>query len=283
MRWSRLCANAAVCLFAAIMPALAAMPLSLADLRAAPMPPSFIAPMPPLFDTQEIFHGDTAPFKQWTDMRGRMNEEYATAPPSCGSRQPECEMDEWSQLVVTVAPLPLRDKLDRVNLALNAVPYVPSARNWRRAAYWETPLEFLAYGGQCQDYAIAKYMLLREAGVPADQMRIVVLRATALDEDHAVLVVDVDGEALMLDDKRTGVVPASAETSYRPYYSINELGWWQHVAVETIALAQHPAGAPSSSTFADSLETAAPSALAGLRKVGRLIDSIPLPFAEPSS
>jgi predicted transglutaminase-like cysteine proteinase len=93
-----------------------------------------------------------------------------------------------------------------------------------------TPLEFLAYGGQCQDYAIAKYVALRQAGVPADQMRIVILRATARGEDHAVLVVNVDGEAMMLDNLRTGVVPANSEASYRPYYSINESGWWQHKA-----------------------------------------------------
>jgi len=100
--------------------------------------------------------------------------------------------------------------------------------NASAGASWWKPNS--GYGGQCQDYAIAKYMALRQAGVPAALMRVVILRATDLGEDHAVLVVNVDGETLMLDNLRSGIVAASSETSYRPYYSINEAGWWQHIA-----------------------------------------------------
>jgi len=230
MRWSRLCLNAVVYFFVSVMPAFAALPPATSN----PAP----APMPALFNTQEIFHGDNSPFKQWGDMIGRANAEFAGSPTACTRGRPECAMNEWSHLVAVLTPMPLREKVIRANAALNGVPYVLSTRNWGRPNYWETPLEFLSYGGQCQDYAIAKYMLLRQAGVPADQMRIVVLRATARGEDHAVLVVNVDGEALVLDNMRTGVIPASAETSYRPYYSINELGWWQHVAANTVQTAQ---------------------------------------------
>ena len=225
MRWSRLCSNAVVFWFVSVMPAFAALPPATSNLGFAPIP----ATMPGLFDTREIFHNDTSPFKQWTDMLGRANAEFAGSPAACTRGRPECATNEWSRLVNQLAPLSLRDKLIRVNAVLNAVPYVPTIHNWNRPMYWETPLEFLSYGGQCQDYAIAKYMALRQAGVSADQMRIVVLHAAAIG-DHAVLVVNVDGEALVLDNMRTGVVPANSVTSYRPYYSINEPGWWQHTA-----------------------------------------------------
>jgi predicted transglutaminase-like cysteine proteinase len=230
MRWSRLCSNAVVFLFVSVIPALAALP------PATSLPGA--AAMPALFNTQEIFRGDNSPFKQWGEMVGRTNTEFTTASTACNSRRPECELNEWTQLVAQLSALPLRDKVIRANAVLNAVPYVLTARNWGRPMYWEAPLEFLAYGGQCQDYAIAKYVALRQAGVPADQMRIVVLRATDRGEDHAVLVVDVDGEAMMLDNMHTGVVPTAAEASYRPYYSINELGWWQHKASALTQTAQ---------------------------------------------
>jgi predicted transglutaminase-like cysteine proteinase len=233
MRWSRLCSNAVVLFFVSVMPAFAALPPATANLGLTPLP----APVPGLFNTGEIFHGDTSPFKQWTGMLGRANSEFAS-PTACTRGRPECAMNEWSQLIGQLTPLPLRDKVIRVNAALNAVPYVPTMRNWNRPIYWEAPLEFLSYGGQCQDYAIAKYMALRQAGVAADQMRIVVLRATARGEDHAVLVVNVDSEALMLDNLRTGVVPANSVTSYHPYYSINETGWWQHNAANAVQTAQ---------------------------------------------
>ena len=264
MHWSRLCANAVVFLFVSVIPALAAPPPAIADLR--------VAPMPRLFDTQEIFHGDTAPFKLWTDMLRRANAEFAAAPASCTDRRPECAMNEWSQLVARLAPLPVREKVIHANVALNAVPYALSTRNWGRAGYWEAPLEFLTYGGQCQDYAITKYMLLLQAGVPADQMRIVVLRATVRGEDHAVLVVNIDGEALMLDDERTGVVPADAETSYSPYYSINQIGWWQHIAPNTDQPAERQAR--SSSPIGELFSAAAHFTLAPWRSVARMLDAI---------
>jgi predicted transglutaminase-like cysteine proteinase len=94
--------------------------------------------------------------------------------------------------------------------------------------YWETAFEFLHYGGQCQDYAIAKYLLLRAAGVPADQMRMVVLRDTAINLDHAVLAVYVDGQPQLLDNLRNDIVAANSVSDYHPYYSINENGWWYH-------------------------------------------------------
>jgi len=94
--------------------------------------------------------------------------------------------------------------------------------------YWETAFEFLRHGGQCQDYAIAKYLLLREAGVPANLMRMVVLRDAAIGLDHAVLAVYVDGEPMLLDNLHAGIVPASEASNYHPYYSINENGWWYH-------------------------------------------------------
>ena len=59
----------------------------------------------------------------------------------------------------------LREQIEMVNQAMNRHPYITTMQNWHRSMYWETAFEFLRYGGQCQDYAIAKYLLLRSAGV----------------------------------------------------------------------------------------------------------------------
>src|SRR5262249_51094722 len=139
-----------------------------------------------------------------------------------------CEPREWHRLVDLLKPLELRAKVAAVNALLNRYPYVSSAANWHESNHWETPFEFLARSGQCQDYAIAKFMLLRAAGVPNDLLRIVVLRDTRLALDHAVLVAYVDGQALLLDNQLPEVVPAASIHHYQPYYSINETGWWLH-------------------------------------------------------
>lgn len=220
-----------VALLAAVVvtPAWAARtPLS-EEQRFAPQAAIDFAPHPELFGTQETFNSSAATFPQWTDMERRAAKEFAADDHACSSRaDTHCTPAEWSQLVAELRPLPLREKIERANEAMNRLPYIPTAVNWHRSMYWEAPFQFLRHGGQCQDYAIAKYFLLRQAGVPAEAMRMVVLRDTAIAEDHAVLAVYVDGQAMVLDNLRADIVSTDRATAYRPYYSINETGWWRH-------------------------------------------------------
>jgi predicted transglutaminase-like cysteine proteinase len=182
-----------------------------------------------LFGSSEVYSPDTGRFKQWTGMLARAAAERKDAQHVCNSRRDtHCAPAEWQALIDQLRGLDLRRQIAIVNQAMNRHPYVPTAANWHRSMYWESPFEFLRHGGQCQDYAIAKYMLLRAAGVPADQMRMVVLRDAAIGLDHAVLAVYVDGEPLLLDNLRSDIVGASTVQYYRPYYSINENGWWTH-------------------------------------------------------
>lgn len=183
----------------------------------------------PLFGSREVYSQSTWQFKQWTDMLSRADAEFQDAQHICTSlNDTHCVPAEWQALIDQIKGHDLREQIDIVNQAMNRHPYVTTMQNWHRPMYWETAFEFLRYGGQCQDYAIAKYLLLRAAGVPADQMRMVVLRDTAINLDHAVLAVYVDGQPQLLDNLRTDIVAASSVSDYRPYYSINENGWWYH-------------------------------------------------------
>lgn len=191
---------------------------------------------PSLFGTSEMVGHDLSHFTDWESVMRRSRAQFAAARGVCSAAdERDCVPRRWAALVDAVKDLPLRLEIARVNDALNQVPYVPTAQNWHRAMYWETPFEFLRYGGQCQDYAIAKYELLRQAGVPADLMRMVVLHDTAIDRDHAVLVVYVDGEAMVLDILNPAIVPADTVSVYRPYYSINENAWWYHFGAHSMA------------------------------------------------
>lgn len=182
-----------------------------------------------LFGSREVYSSATWRFPQWTDMLARNTQEIQAASHVCASRDDtQCVPQEWQALLDEMRGKDLRDQIKIANNAMNGHPYVPTAQNWHRSMYWETAFQFLRYGGQCQDYAIAKYLLLRAAGVPADLMRMVVLRDAAIGLDHAVLAVYVDGEPMLLDNLRTGIVPASEVSYYHPYYSINENGWWYH-------------------------------------------------------
>lgn len=182
-----------------------------------------------LFGSHEVYSQSTWRFPQWTDMLTRAANEEQDAQHVCASRNDtHCTPPEWQSLLDQLKGVSLRQQIEIANQAMNHHPYVPTEQNWHRSMYWETAFQFLRYGGQCQDYAIAKYLLLRAAGVPADQMRMVVLRDAAIGLDHAVLAVYVDGQPMLLDNLRSDIVPASSVSYYHPYYSINEDGWWYH-------------------------------------------------------
>lgn len=185
---------------------------------------------PALFGAREIHSPDLSAFVKWTGMLERFRREQGRGKESCArDAGAGCAALEWRLMLDALAGLDLRAKVERVNALINRHPYVPSMRNWGESNRWETPFEFLSRGGQCQDYAIAKYLLLRAAGVPAAQLRIVVLRDMRLGLDHAVAVAYVEGRVLMLDSQLASVARADDIHHYQPYYSINEEGWWLHL------------------------------------------------------
>jgi predicted transglutaminase-like cysteine proteinase len=188
-----------------------------------------VASEPALFGTREVYSRDSSAFYKWHGVMERFAAEERRAAACPRGPAELCRSEaEWQALVQSLQGLDLRAKIDAANAALNRHPYVASAANWHESNYWETPFEFLSRGGQCQDYAVTKYLLLRAAGVPAEQLRVVVLRDTRLGLDHAVTVAYVGGEALLLDNLRSAVVAAESVSEYQPYYSINEQGWWLH-------------------------------------------------------
>jgi predicted transglutaminase-like cysteine proteinase len=106
--------------------------------------------------------------------------------------------------------------LKRVNDALNRMEYFEDSRLWSLNDYWATPAEFLARrAGDCEDYAIAKYFLLLELGVPAAEMRIAIVRDVARRLTHAVLVVRTEHGPMLLDNVIEEVVPTGRAPQYR--------------------------------------------------------------------
>jgi len=208
------------------------LPLAFALLLWGPQPAAAGAnspAQPSIFGTEEIFTPGIDRFYKWAGMLERWHEAKAEAVSFCAPGERErCMPQEWLRLVALLRPLDLRAKLTTVNALINRYPYTASETNWHEANHWETPFEFLTRSGQCQDYAITKYLLLRAADVPDDVMRLVVLRDDRQGADHAVLVVYVNGEALLLDNQLSEVTPTERIAYYRPYYSINESGWWLH-------------------------------------------------------
>lgn len=116
-----------------------------------------------------------------------------------------------------------RYRRDRREMSLSVTPEGQAKlRN-----HWTTLLDFMRRGGDCEDFAVAKYFLLRELGVPADDMRVLVTWERRARDYHAVLAVrQEDGSAWLLETDDS--IVRSGQRRYRFIYALNEEGIWDH-------------------------------------------------------
>jgi predicted transglutaminase-like cysteine proteinase len=65
---------------------------------------------------------------------------------------------------------------------------VSDEMQWGVADHWSDPFEtLLSNRGDCEDYAILKYAALLEAGIPEDDVKIVILKNFFPNENHAAV------------------------------------------------------------------------------------------------
>ena len=90
----------------------------------------------------------------------------------------------WQALMDKAPTADRRAQLERVNRFFNKVPFVSDLAHWGREDYWATPLELLvSNGGDCEDFSIAKYFTLRSIGVPAENLRLIYVKAIQINQD----------------------------------------------------------------------------------------------------
>jgi len=129
--------------------------------------------------------------------------------------------------------------LEVVNRIANRHPYRSDLANFHKREHWASPLEFLANSGDCEDYAIFKYALLRHLGMPADSLRIVLLRRKADGLGHAVLAAYLDDKVYILDSVDGFIRPHDEVKAYTAVFSFNENTRWAHI--ESLPGASAPA------------------------------------------
>ncbi len=171
-------------------------------------------------------------FPKWTGTLARYFAERKLAQGSCSSRRfNRCHLQRWQAFVKRQRGRSRMAQLRAVNAYANRARYITDPVNYNMPDYWATPRQFLRRNGDCEDYAIVKYLSLRALGMPANSMRILVLVDQNLRLAHAVLIVYLNGTAYVLDNQIGYVVDHRRIYHYRPIYSINEKGWWAHMRV----------------------------------------------------
>lgn len=119
-----------------------------------------------------------------------------------------------------------RARFGEINRAINlAIRPMSDQAQYGEIDVWSSPLVTFAHGaGDCEDYAIAKFVALRMAGVSPDDLRIIIMRDTIHGEDHAVAAARLDGQWLTLDNRRMVMVEDADIRNYRPMFVINQYG-----------------------------------------------------------
>jgi len=135
----------------------------------------------------------------------------------------------WRNLINENQDSSSNDKLQRVNDFFNSLEFANDIDHWGKEDYWATPLQMLSTnGGDCEDFAIAKYFTLREMGIPAEQLRLTYVKALRLNQAHMVLTYFPTAEAdpLILDNLVGEISPATERDDLLPVYSFNGNGLW---------------------------------------------------------
>jgi predicted transglutaminase-like cysteine proteinase len=166
--------------------------------------------------------------EKWLGVERKLDDERVQLALCDGDRE-RCVSPAALQLLAIVDNARAREgraRLGEINRAINlAIRPMSDMAQHGQIDVWSSPLDTFTTGaGDCEDYAIAKFVALRMAGVSSDDLRIVVLRDTIRGEDHAVAMARLDDHWLTLDNRRMAMVEDADVRNYRPLFVIDDHG-----------------------------------------------------------
>ena len=141
---------------------------------------------------------------------------------------PSPEYREWWNFIRSIKNDTPVDQITKTNKWLNKFTYKQDNWIYNRADHWATPSEFLKNGGDCEDFAIIKYMTLRRLGFRTDQMKIAMVYDIYSGTDHSYLVVTFGNRTFVLDSREQSTNPQLFKKRYQAHYAFNEKGIWRY-------------------------------------------------------
>ena len=166
-------------------------------------------------------------WRKWTALSSRLSADAQTLT-RCRAEPDTCSSAATRFLAITSAAKAEggRARIATVNHRINAaVRYADDLSRHGTADHWSAPLETFTDGrGDCEDYAVAKLVALREAGMDAADLRLLLVRDLVSRQDHAVLAARHDGRWLVLDNRWDGLAEAGALPRLLPLFAIDSDG-----------------------------------------------------------
>ena len=135
----------------------------------------------------------------------------------------------WHKLMLEKSNAPEMEKLETVNSFFNQLEFLDDRLLWGKDDYWATPQEMLIKnGGDCEDFATAKFFTLRQLKIPDNKMRLTYVKVLRLEKPHMVLSYyrEPTADPLILDSLVMEILSASERKDLIPIYSFNGQGLW---------------------------------------------------------
>lgn len=183
-----------------------------------------------LFGSTEISSASLSALPQWARVLTKMKQERGSFN-ACLNNPAACTsagLESWREVAMTAKGKPRLEMLKTVNKYFNRWPYKVDKELYGVSEFWATPQEFMRRSGDCEDYSIAKFFVLRDLGLANEEMRVVILLDRIRRIGHAVLAVYQSDDILILDSLSDLIFSHRKYRHYLPQYSMNETKRWAH-------------------------------------------------------
>ena len=147
------------------------------------------------------------------------------------------KLRSYSHIIEQAKNLSREDQIELVHRYINRTPYDDDKviRHYDQEGTqigvtrtsWKTLYDFLIEGGDCEDYATAKYFMLVELGIEVSDLRVVVTYSNKLFGYHAVLALRQPDNSIWLLDSNYPI-KKNSHMGYRWIYAMNEQAVWDH-------------------------------------------------------
>ena len=164
---------------------------------------------------------------RWTELWARVLADANTIS-ICSARSDLCSKAErrFLSILETGRKVEGRARLGWINRAVNlAIKPMSDWAQYGYAQYWASPLQTLtSEAGDCKDYAIVKFAILRQLGIAQEDLRLVIVYDSQRQTEHEVVAVRQDQQWLILDNLTMAMLDAKQIRRYYPMFVMDYRG-----------------------------------------------------------
>lgn len=175
-------------------------------------------------------HQSVSALPQWKRVLNQYQKEEdfyrqcQNSPKTCSSQR----IAVWQKFVKTLKNRPAEAQMRAVNNWFNTLPYRQDNWVYGKKDHWASMVEFLDFSGDCEDYAIAKYLTLKQLGFDAQSLRVAMVYDVYSGTDHSFLVINHEGREFILDNREDTIDPRKFTRRYKPHFAFNEKTIWTY-------------------------------------------------------